>query len=206
METSGTKLMCAVYGPRDHYKKHEYSSKCTVTCTLNYAPFSRHDRVIDNNDVISKEYSNIIVESLSSAICIDSYPKTFIDIYITVLEDNGNTLCHAIMASSVALADAGIEMVDLVTSSSLVFNDKVLCMDPTLKERLHPSIMGSLTIAYLPSLNQVSCLIKDGEQSIDDSIASVNKCIEACLRLHSVMKDCLVTSTIDRANEDENST
>ena len=63
-----------------------------------------------------------------------------------------------------------------------------------------------LTIAYLPSLNQVSCLIKDGEQSIDDSIASVNKCIEACLRLHSVMKDCLVTSTIDRANEDENST
>ena len=93
------------------------------------------------------------------------------------------------MASSVALADAGIEMVDLVTPSSLVFND----IDPTLKERLHPSIIGSLTIAYLPLLNQVSCLTKDGEQSIDDSIASVNKCIEAYLWLHFLMKDCLVS-------------
>ena len=55
------------------------------------------------------------------------------------------------MASSVALADAGIEMVDFLTPSSLVFND----MDPTLKERLHPSIVGSLTIAYLPLFNQV---------------------------------------------------
>ena len=65
--------MCSVYGPLDHYKKHEYSPKCTITCTLNYAQFSRHERVIDNNGVNSKEYSNIIVESLSSRICIKVY-------------------------------------------------------------------------------------------------------------------------------------
>ena len=36
-------------------------------------------------------------------------------------------------------------------------------------------------------------LDKDGEQSIDDSIASVNKFIEAYLWLHFLMKDCLVS-------------
>lgn len=66
------------------------------------------------------------------------------------------------MASSVALADAGIEMVDFLTPSSLVFND----MDPTLKERLHPSIVGSLTIAYLPLFNQVSCLTKMANKAL----------------------------------------
>ena len=65
--------MCSVYGSLDHYKKQDHRSKCTITCTLNYAQFSRHERVIDNNGVISKEYSNIIVESLSSRICINIY-------------------------------------------------------------------------------------------------------------------------------------
>jgi len=202
IETSGTKLVCAVYGPRDHIRKHDFSSKGHVTCSLTYSPFSRKERIIDHNDTQSKELSSIIVEALSSAICIESYPKAFIDIYINVLEDNGNALSHAIIASSIALADAGIEMLDLVTSSSMVFNDKIECLDPTAKELNHPSIVGSLTLGYLPSLNQISCLLKDGEQSVDKDVMCVTTCIKSCLRVHSVMKDCLVESTIEKKKQE----
>ena len=199
VETSGTKLVCSVYGPRDKHRKHDFSSKGHMTCVLSYAPFSRAERVSSGHqDALSKEYSSLITEALQCAVCLNSYPKAQIDVYINVLEDNGNTLSHAIVAASVAIADAGIEMLDLVTSCSLVFNDKVTCIDPDNIEALHPDINGSLTVAYLPSLNQISCLLKDGEQDVDESITVINTCIEACLRVHEIMKECLVRSASDK--------
>jgi len=191
LETNGTKVISAVYGPRDNPRKHDFSSTGNLTCTLKYAPFARKERIRDNQDVQSKEYSNLICEALHYAICLESYPKAQIDVYINIIEENGDTLSHAIMAASVALADAGIQMLDVVTSCSLVYNDELSLLDPGNTELLHPNIFGSLTVAYLPSLNQVSALIKNGEQDLDDSIKSINVCIEGCLRVHSVMKECL---------------
>ena len=101
------------------------------------------------------------------------------------------------MAASVALADAGIQMLDVVTSCSLVYNEDVSLIDPQNSELLHPEIFGSLTVSYLPSLNQVSGLVKNGEQEVDESIKAINSCIEGCLRVHSVIKECLVKVTVD---------
>lgn len=198
LETRGTKLVCSVYGPRDNPRKHEYSSTGTITVELSYAPFARTERLSVHADRQSKEYSGLIIEALHSAICLDSYPKAQIDVYINVLEDNGNTLSHAIVAASVALADAGIEMLDLVTSCSAVFNDKLMLTDPTNEEINHADVFGNITVAYLPSLNEISCLLKDGAQDVNDSISSINSCIESCLRIHSVMKECLVASERER--------
>ena len=145
----------------------------------------------------SKEYSNLICKALHHAICLESYPKALIDVYINIIEENGTTLSHAIMAASIALADAGIQMLDIVTSCSLVYNDELSLIDPINSELHHPDIYGRLTVAYLPSLNQVSGLIKDGEQDVDESIGAINACIEGCLRVHSVMKECLVKVTMD---------
>jgi len=199
LETRGTKVICAVYGPRDNPRKHDFSSTGNLTCTLQYAPFARHNtRARDNNqDPQSKEYSNIIRSALHYAVCLEEYPKAQIDVYVNIIEENGDTLSHAIMAASIALADAGIQMLDLVTSCSLVYNEDVSLLDPGHKELLHPDVFGSLTVAYLPSLNQVCGLIKKGEQDVDESIRSINMCIEGCLRVHSLMKDCLVKVAVD---------
>lgn len=194
LETDGTKLICAVYGPRDNPKRHDFMSTGTLTCEFSYAPFAREERIIDHQERLSREYSEIIIESLSCAVCLESYPKAQIDVYVKVLEDNGNTLSHAMVAASVALADAGIEMLDLVTSCSAVYNDAVMLNDPSNFELTHRDILGKVAIAYLPSLNQISCLLKDGEQSTEESIKSVNACIESCLRVHSIMRECLTNS------------
>jgi exosome complex component MTR3 len=51
-------------------------------------------------------------------------PKSSIDVYVNVLENDGtsSSLAAAISAASVALADAGIEMYDQVAASSIVSN------------------------------------------------------------------------------------
>lgn len=193
LETRGTKVICAVYGPRDNPRKHDFSSTGNLTCSLQYAPFARKERTRDNTqDAQNKEHSNLIQSALDYAVCLDAYPKAQIDVHINVLEENGDTLSHAIMAASIALADAGIQMLDIVTSCSLVYNNDILLMDPCSAEIRHPDVFGSLTVAYLPSLNQVSGLIQNGEQEVDESIKAINMCIEGCLRVHSVMKQCLL--------------
>lgn len=203
METSGTKLTCSVFGPRDYIKRHEFRSSGKLTCNLSFAPFSRPQRFTDIRDSLSTEYSNFIADSLISAVCLETYPKSQIDVYINVLEDNGNTLSYAIIAASVALANAGIEMVDLVTSASLVFNDNTSCLDPDAFEQTHSSMYGSMSVAYLPSLNKVSCLLQDGALDVENSISMVNKCLEGCLRVHCVMKECLLRAAASEYEDDD---
>jgi len=197
LEASGTKVIVAVYGPRDNPKKHDFSSTGLLTCHLSYAQFSRKERIRDIDDVQSKENANLICQSLRRAVCLESYPKAIIDVFINILEENGTTLSYAIMAASIALADAGIQMLDIVTSCSLVYNEELSLLDPKNSELQHPSMYGRLTVAYLPSLNQVSGLVKDGEQDVDETIRAISTCIEGCLRVHSVMKECLVKATMD---------
>ena len=98
------------------------------------------------------------------------------------------------MAASIALADAGIRMLDMVTACSLVFTEggETALLDPGSGEVGHRGVCGGLTVAYLPSLNQVCGMVKHGEQDVDETIQSINSCIEGCLRVHSVMKDCLL--------------
>lgn len=49
-----------------------------------------------------------------------SYPKASVDVYCVVLEADGGELAVATTAAALALADAGIELCDLVAACSLV--------------------------------------------------------------------------------------
>ena len=61
-------------------------------------------------------------EALAPSIRLDLLPKSNIDVYISVLENDGTASClaAAITCASVAVADAGIEMLDLVAACSAV--------------------------------------------------------------------------------------
>ena len=73
-------------------------------------------------DAEEKGLSNTLVQALTPAVRLELLPKSAIDVYITVLENDGTSSClaAAIIAASTALADAGIEMLDQVTACSAV--------------------------------------------------------------------------------------
>ena len=48
------------------------------------------------------------------------YPKSQIDVFVTILEDDGSSLAAAITCAGLALADAAIDMFDVIVGSSLV--------------------------------------------------------------------------------------
>src|SRR5439155_21563323 len=62
------------------------------------------------------------------------FPRTSVDIFIEVLQADAGTRCAGLTAASVALADAGVPMRDLVASCASGKIDGVVCLDLNKEE------------------------------------------------------------------------
>ncbi|XP_078383805.1 exosome complex component MTR3-like isoform X3 [Oculina patagonica] len=171
IEMQKTKVTCAVYGPRESQRQQEFSEKGKLTCEFKFAPFSCWQR---------RQHMQ------------EKFPKAQVDIYITVLENDGNALPAGIICASLALGEAGIEMYDLVSSCSLVQKSATSLMDPTFQESSSLEVDGKVTVAFLPTMNVVSGLLQDGELTHEQSIKAVKCCMEGCARTYPVLQDALV--------------
>ncbi|EDV20340.1 uncharacterized protein TRIADDRAFT_61054 [Trichoplax adhaerens] len=203
IELRNTKIICAVYGPREVAKKQEFNIQATVACELKFATFSCRRRRRHIQDSQEKEYSQIIVQALQPVVRLDKYPKSQIDIFITVLQNDGSVLGGAITAASVALADSGIEIFDVAIGCCLRQIGDLSLIDPTYLEeegRLNNEeedeivTNANVTIALLPSLNQVSALIMNGELDVDSTQRIIKDCLEGCIRIYPVVRECLTKS------------
>lgn len=140
----------------------------------------------------------MLQESLQPALCLHKYPRSQIEVNVVVLEHSGSVLAHAVTCASLALADAGIEMYDLVLGCSIRQDGDSYVVDPSYMEENNNSSsvssenQGGLTVAFLPSLNQISGLQSDGEMTEETLTAGVRTCIEGCYKLYPVIQQALV--------------
>ncbi|RKP27693.1 ribosomal protein S5 domain 2-type protein [Syncephalis pseudoplumigaleata] len=163
IELGQTKVACAVYGPRQLKKQQGFSEQGRLYCEFKFATFACKKRRHPIRDPQEKEFSQIIVQALAPSIRLDRLPKSVIDLYVTVIENDGTASClaAAITAASVALADAGVEMLDLVAATSLGYVHQQLLVDCSAAEEAYQQ-HTDLILAYMPSLGQVTHLLHRG--------------------------------------------
>uniref|UniRef100_F6V2B2 Exoribonuclease phosphorolytic domain-containing protein n=1 Tax=Ciona intestinalis TaxID=7719 RepID=F6V2B2_CIOIN len=203
-EMNKTKVICSVYGPKDIEMREEFQiNKGKLKCELKYAPYSspKHgDHIPGASDV---EKSDILLEAISSGVCLQRYPKSQIDVYVIVLEDDGSVMPAAITAASVALVDAGIEMYDVITASSIrIAGQDTFIIDPTSSEEFSPLNLeksndlnqGMVMVALLPSINQVSSVVSSGHLECNVLQEAIRSCRYSAQNLHSIVRKCLVNS------------
>lgn len=149
-------------------KFYYFSEKGQLYCDFKYAPFARENRksVGENEE---KLMSNNIKNALESVVCLHEFPNYQLDIYISVLEDDGSVLSTAIMAAGLAFVDASIPCFDIVASSSVAFINGKILLDPTCKEESIVNATsnvkenhGTLTISSLDSIDQISQIMFNG--------------------------------------------
>ncbi|KAI8097719.1 ribosomal protein S5 domain 2-type protein [Halteromyces radiatus] len=193
IEMGNTKLVCAVYGPRQ-LKKTGFSPQGILNCEFKFSTFSCTKRRGHMRDAQEREYSNTLIQALTPAVRLELFPKSAVDIYVNVLENDGTNAClaTAIIAASMALADAGIEMLDQVTACSAVFSQKSILMDGTDTEEKQQD--GALMLSYMPSLNQVTHILQAGRLENDDISKAMEQCIDGCSKIYSVMSAALLES------------
>ena len=116
VESERSKVVAAVYGPRPA-KRAEYTERAEIRCDVKLASFARAQaRKAPGQTDEEKAWSSSLEQTLEAVVLLEKYPKSLIDVFVLVLEADGSVLASAINAASVALAQGGIEMRDVVTA------------------------------------------------------------------------------------------
>ncbi|KAI9223857.1 mRNA transport regulator 3 [Blastocladiella britannica] len=200
-EQEKTKVICAVYGPRPDRKLSD-PDQGRLSVDFRFAPFSQRQRRGFIKSAVEKEYSKLIHSALMPAIRLESFPKASMDVHIMVMEEDGvhAAIAAGISAASLALADAGIELYDLVTGSAAGFlsahdddmDDVTVTMDMTAQEESHAK--GTLLLAYMSSRRQVTQMIQSGVIPSDAEERGVDYCIDAAAETHTLMTERLASA------------
>eukprot|EP00123_Amoebidium_parasiticum_P005436 comp16629_c0_seq1/m.14813 comp16629_c0_seq1/g.14813 ORF comp16629_c0_seq1/g.14813 comp16629_c0_seq1/m.14813 type:complete len:267 (-) comp16629_c0_seq1:641-1441(-) len=187
-EQGGTKVMCAVHGPHEG-RGGQFAGAATLDCELEYAPFAQGTVGSLIQDANAKDLSAQLDSALALSIQLENYPKSVIDVHVTVLENAGGVFAAALTCASVALAHAGIHLYDLVSASTVVVVEGHLISDPSIAERRARS--GEVVVGLMPALNEVSFVMATGQLAADTPQRAIEQAMDACAQVHAVMQEAL---------------
>jgi len=193
IETERTKIACAVYGPRQA-KNTAYSEKGRLNVEVKFTPFSCKRRRAPGRDAEDRSIAMAIHQAIVSAVRLELLPKSTIDIFLTVIENDGIEGCVAAgtIAASAALADAGIDMIGLVMSCSGSAVGNEIWLDPTQSE-IQVS-KGGLVLSCMPALGTITSLWQSGQMKPREVLECMEICQERCIDIHSVVAQALQES------------
>ncbi|MGB9675216.1 MAG: exosome complex exonuclease Rrp41 [Candidatus Nanoarchaeia archaeon] len=178
-----THVLAAVYGPREVIPKHlAIQDKAYLECVYDMAAFSTTDRARPGPSRRSIEISKIMRDALAPAIFLDKYPRTKIDVYVEVTNASAGTRTAAINAAAVALADAGIEMRDLVAAIACGKADGKLILD--LNEAEDNYGEADMPIAIMPRTKRITLLQMDGQLTKEEINKMLEMAFQACSNIY----------------------
>jgi exosome complex component RRP41 len=190
IEQGKNKILAAVYGPKELHPKHlALPDRMVLRCRYHMAPFSVQERKSPAPSRREVELSKVIREALEPAVFVEYYPRTAVDIFIEVLQADGSTRCTSITAASLALADAGVPMRDLVAACSAGKVEDLIVLDLNDVEDKVGS--ADVPVAYMPNLAAITLLQMDGILTPEEFEEAVKLAIEGCRKIYVMQKEAL---------------
>ncbi|OYT46130.1 exosome complex exonuclease Rrp41 [Candidatus Bathyarchaeota archaeon] len=190
IEHGKNKILAAVYGPKEAHPRHlTLPDRALLRCRYHMAPFSVEERKSPAPSRREIELSKVIREALEPAIFLEHYPRTAIDLFIEILQADGGTRCAGITVASLALADAGIPMRDLVVACAAGKVDNKIVLD--LNDIEDKEGEADVPVAFMPNLNAVTLLQMDGTLTPEEFEQAINLAIEGCKRIYKMQKEAL---------------
>jgi len=170
-----TTAYAAVYGPRELHPRHMQDPKTGILrCNYNMMPFSGEDRVRPGPSRRSKEISMVTEKALGPVLNLQDYPNAVVDVFIELTETDAGSRCAGICAASIALADAGIVMKDMVASISAGVIDHNIMIDlDGDEEHIEDVDVADIPIAMIPSTEEITLLQGDGKFTKDELLKAI---------------------------------
>ena len=155
--------------------------------------------------------SQRLQEAISPSVILDGVlgNKMCIEVFVEVLQSDGGVFNAAVAGASLALADAGIAMRDVVCSASAAVmkvgedddnnnsDEKKkkkqqyhAIADPTEDEILQAS--GVVTIALMPNWREVTVWDQFGKMPLDASTQAMELARDGCVTMHKFLRNCLM--------------
>ncbi len=184
-------VIAAVNGPRELHPKHmALSQKAIVQVTYKMLPFSVEYRKHPIPSRREKEISKVLSEAFESIILTKLFPRSTIDIQVQMIQSDGGSRTAAAIATSAALADAGIPMRGLIGGiASGLYQDHCVLDLSGIEDN---EGTGDCPILYSPALDEVSLLQLDGKFTLDQFKTCFNMSIDAIKKIDEVQRAALV--------------
>ncbi|KAF2739100.1 exoribonuclease family protein [Polyplosphaeria fusca] len=200
---SSLKIICSIQGPKPLPRSAPFSPCLLLTTTVKFAPFATRTRRGYVRDSVERDLGVHLETALRGVIIAERWPKSGVEVVITIIEgdEDGwwgddvsstgvvgggpgagsgwgllNVLAGCITVASAAIADAGIDCVDLVcggvaavTRNSASRNGQrqgaVQILDPNPSE--HRDIAAACAVAYLAGRDEITELWMKGAIGAD---------------------------------------
>jgi exosome complex component RRP41 len=189
-----TVAVAAVYGPRMLHPQHMQDPK-TAILRVNYdlLSFSVSDRKKPGPSRRSQEISKVTEWALSPALDLKEFPNTVIDVQIYILQANASTRVAGINAASMALAQAGIPMKDLVCAVSVGKMDKEIVVDVDDEEENFEDGEGATDIATarLANSDKWTLLQLDGKIQPEMISKALSLADKSFVKVYEIQKNAL---------------
>jgi exosome complex component MTR3 len=246
------KLSCTVFGPRPLPRSAPFTPQLLLSTYVKLAPFATRQRRSHIRGATERDLSIHLETALRGVIIGERWPKSGVDIVITVLESEGDypqsndetlandirclgegwgimsILSGCITVASAALADAGIDCVDLVCGGMAAVVRQpaptpskhppvsaletptpniatLVVLDPRPSE--HQELIAGCVVGYLPSRDEITELWAKG-----DGLASevspisgltrlellIDQAVEAAKAVQPVLKESINECTETR--------
>jgi len=190
IEFGDNKILAGVFGPRDVHPKHLSDTDTGILrCRYHMSPFSVTERKNPAPSRREIEIGKVIKEALKPAVMLEKFPRTAVDVYVEILQADGGTRCAALDAASVALADAGIPMRDMVSACAAGKVEDTIILDVGNEE--DQAGQADMPIGYMPNLGQITLLQLDGVLTPDEFKKCVDTGIDGCKQVYEIQKQAL---------------
>lgn len=188
-----TEAYAAVYGPRELFPRFlQNSTKGILRCKYNMMPFSgAGDRVRPGPSRRSTELSVVTTKALLPVLDLSEFANSVVDVFVELSQTDAGSRCAGICAASMALADAGFPMKDLVSAIAVgKVGDKIV-VDLDKQEEDFEEGAVDVAVAMLPHSGEISLLQLDGEISKEELKESLEMSKKVCMELYDIQKKAL---------------
>ena len=189
-----TEAYAAVYGPRElHPKFLQDPATGKLRCHYNMMPFSgTGERIRPGGNRRAKEISMVTENALMPVLNLQDYPNTVVDVFIELPQTDAGSRCAGICAASMALADAGFTMKDLVCAVAVGRVDDKIVVDLEYKEEAYEDgPVADLPIAMLPRTKEITLMQMDGEISKEQLNEAIEICKKSVDQIYEIQKKAL---------------
>jgi exosome complex component RRP41 len=189
-----TIAIAAVRGPRLLHPQHmQDSSKGILRVNYDLLPFSVADRKRPGPNRRAQEISKMIQWALEPVLDLRDFPNTVVDVQIYITQADAGTRTAGINAASMALAQAGIPMKDLVVSVAMGRLDKDVVADLTKEEEDFEGGEGptDLPLAKVAKSDEYTLIQLDGKIPPEEISKAIKMADSAFKDIYNIQVDAL---------------
>jgi exosome complex component RRP41 len=189
-----TIAIAAVYGPKPLHPQHlQNPEKGVLRVNYDMLSFSVNERKRPGPSRRSQEISKVTEWALAPSLQIDNFQNTVVDVHIQILQANASTRCAGINAASLALANAGIPMTELVSAVSIGKIDDKIVTDIIKEEEDHKEGEGAtdIPLAFLSKSGKITLMQLDGKTNTKKLKEAIEAGKKACDKIYELQKKTL---------------